>query len=85
MNDNDDDVLVAWLKLRGYRVVSIEGRTWLSRASWTDVRDATADDLDKWVGLMMPTSVNLRVELFNEQRGKRRPLRELVREWVIGL
>lgn len=82
--NGDDEVLVAWLKLRGYKIATVGGQMWLGQLDWANTRSVNAEDLSKWVSSIY-TGRPLRVGLFAKQRGKRRPLRGLVREWVLGL
>lgn len=87
MNDNDDDVLVAWLNARDFMVVrDTFERTFLRPRYLTAFEHGPveAKHLAMWVDPRY-TDRRRSIELFATQRGKRRPLRSLVREWVLGL
>lgn len=87
MNE-DDEVLVAWLNARDLMVV----RDMTTNQMFLRPRYVTAFEhgpvetkhLDMWVQPSVTALVS-NVQLFAEQRGKRRPLRGVVREWLLGL
>ena len=84
---NDDEVLVAWLRARGFVVWYRNNEIRLTRQTLDcEVVEVCAAHLDMWVHPVdAQWAKQWSVELYRTERGKRRPLRGLVREWVIGL
>lgn len=85
---NDDEVLLAWLRSRGYTVVMDTFKAQrLTRQTYAmgDRCDVTAEHLNMWTDPTNQWSSMWNIRLYAEQRGKRRPLRGLIRELVIGL
>jgi hypothetical protein len=87
MNE-DDELLVAWLVKRGYKLMAfgagIEERILITMSSIAYPAPVTVEHLGMWVDGGTGTSP-WKVWLYHTQRGKRRPLRSAVREWMFGI
>lgn len=86
MNE-EDQMLCAWLKKRGYRAEPSGDKVQLTQLSALSVKlcePITDRHLNMWVNANAGQRPYL-VLLYSRQGKGRRPLRSLVREWVIGL
>lgn len=86
MNE-EDKMLCAWLKKRGYRIEPSGDNARLTQLSALSVvvcEPIAEKHLNMWVLKSAGQRPQL-VMLYKRQSKDRRPLRSLVREWVIGL
>lgn len=87
MNE-EDQMLCAWLKKRNRHIVESNfGDMALREQRITALKhyDVEPEHLDLWVGHLVAWSVHSDLFLYKVQGDGRRTLRDVVREWVIGL
>jgi hypothetical protein len=81
----DDELLVAWLVKQRYQVMNHGHITWLIKQNAiAHPEPITVETLGMWVAGGTGTSP-WKTRLYRTQRGKRRPLRSAVREWMFGI
>ncbi len=88
VNTEEDEFLVAWLKKREYVIVEDNfNGVYLRKNHVTAFKkyDIEAEHLNAWVTSHRSWTDTYSMQLHHVQRGKRRPLRSAVREWVIGI
>jgi hypothetical protein len=88
MGDKDDELLVAWLVKHDYRIMTLgsgsEKKILITMSPINNPNPVTAEHLGMWIDNGTGTSP-WKTRLYRTQRGKRRPLRSAVREWMFGI
>lgn len=89
MNKEQDELLVAWLVKRGYKVYTPPepGRLVMTQhyiGNHTNVEDVRLEHIGMWVAPIVNERTAY-ISLHKKQRGKRRPLRSLLWGLVLGL